>query len=62
MSTALMSRLTVVISPKKKDNLKSKWHCVAYMKQKEKKNQRLVIFIKESYTSAYNYHGHNGRI
>ena len=26
------------------------------------KLQRLVIFIKESYTSAYNYHDHNGRI
>ena len=59
-----MSRLTVVIYlQKNKYNLKSKWHCVAYMKQKEKiKHQRLVIFIKESYTSAYNYHGHNGRI
>ena len=31
-------------------------------KRKKIKHQRLVIFIKESYTPAYNYHDHNGRI
>ena len=52
------------ISKKPVNLLKSKWHYVAYMKPKKKqfKRQRLAIFIKESYTSAYNYHDHNGRI
>ena len=30
-----------------------------YEAKKQFKHQRLVIFIKESYTSAYNNHDHN---